>query len=163
MFRGKNLTTGSVHPRTPGENPYLGGPLFTDAGPPPHTGGKGREASQGSRLLRSTPVRRGKSPRCVPTPCWQTVHPRTPGEKTVVLSSPLQPPGPPPYAGGKDPEPDGPPLRTRPTPVRRGKSPRCVPTHCWQTVRPRTPGEKTVVLSSPLQPPGPPPYAGGKD
>ena len=117
-----NSRTSAVHPRMPGENVDRDPGHQLCLGPPPHAGGKLRCSCSQSLADRSTPARRGKTLFFAPFPPCLTVHPRTPGENRRPPMAPDVLAGPPPHAGGKQPESDDVDEQARSTPARRGKT-----------------------------------------
>ena len=151
------------HPRTRGEKVAIVRGLFRLEGSPPHTRGKG----PGSRVVTVptgiTPAHAGKSAGGRRQLRGHGDHPRTRGEKPVLVAALRLPVGSPPHTRGKALVNYCGETSARITPAHAGKR---VPVRLAgkrSRDHPRTRGEKTFRDASALASQGSPPHTRGKD
>ena len=158
----KRWRGGQDHPRTRGEKFAKVGIDADQMGSPPHARGKGKAGPGRFKGWGITPARAGKS--CLVSthlPASQD-HPRTRGEKRMMLVVVMPTSGSPPHARGK-----GHLFKVQInglgiTPARAGKSSRLCREIHLKLDHPRTRGEKDKLLIDQIGLEGSPPHARGK-
>ena len=150
------------HPRTRGEKRIEEARRIADRGSPPHTRGKAWGAASLRTEFRITPAHAGKSASSRATGGAITDHPRTRGEKFLIIADTQGSTGSPPHTRGKATITSARRFIIRITPAHAGKSAKLSITRDERRDHPRTRGEKFLLRRYKIAKLGSPPHTRGK-